>query len=33
MTEHTEESVRAEVRAWLDSNWDQTLRCWNGATA
>ncbi|MEE3094910.1 MAG: acyl-CoA dehydrogenase family protein, partial [Pseudomonadota bacterium] len=25
MTEHTEESVRAEVRAWLDSNWDPDL--------
>ena len=26
MTDHTEASVRAEVRAWLDTNWDPDLR-------
>ena len=26
MTEHTEASVRAEVRAWLNANWDPDLR-------
>ena len=25
MSEHTEQSVRAEVRQWLDSNWDVSL--------
>ncbi len=26
MTDHTEASVRAEIRAWLDANWDPDLR-------
>ena len=35
MTEHTEDGVRAELRAWLDANWDADLGLfeWRGRLA